>query len=982
MSGSEVTLPPHSPRIPGNIAPPDFSGTLERLADETQVGRGPGGAWSVTKDTAGVGAAPSQQGLGGTYGKTAVLTTDPEVPTPAGGLPSDAWALATGLVGFFFGTPFPPDISGGNVGIDEELEFSGAGDEDELPVGHSEDPYVAPSGPKGVGKPPLGGTEEPSEVVNPAVYDWVDEVLGSFPMTPNTLSPEQTALLNQMQSDDPAKIYTALLSFADLDSLGLTQAEKDAVIAQLTQLSQVIANANAAGGSLVLKLTVPELVAAFLAGGLDYNDDTTVSQDHKDLFNSIMRSIGQGLAALNYESLVGIQEPSREYVDLTSGNPAQISTLLASLLGTTALPQGMTQEELYSLVKGLADLLSTLPHDALSSPDPTIIQQKLADLVQSLVDSGKIPQSLADLFTSSLLPGLSQQLAQINEAKLFQDLSSGDPAITEAALIELSGVNSDPSLTQSERAAVMDYLKAMTVALCFMAQIRCLLTTLENQFSQELAAAKMATIADQLQQAQAYFLNQVEEISTSSLSQLHGIHTAKIMKYLMPIIAIAVAIMSIILIVVSIVATVVTAGAASGAILGSAVVVGKLIALTVALAVTTVALAVTIADAACQWSKSKGLFEMIAASANVDDPAAVAAIGAAFEMAIMIFTAIVTLGVAGIVGAVKMAAYAVQMTIKQAIMSLLRALGDAILKESVKATIKATLFGSVQATAISTAFIGVAMTGLMPILIKGLTEALKAMGADDKTAAIIATILAMVLSLGFMLLTGGKGARGAAKTGATNVGAALDSGFQSAKASMVNLKEAIINFGEKLVTILKSGAKGIGNTVSDAIEQLLKRLQDFAKGVAENLVKTLKNVRASAGEAAEAIGSAKGLGAKLRALLDSDAFKSGVNVSTELLAFVELVLRCTALGIQARASYTQARMKASLAELREEQAEIESMIVLLAQLEGADQTETIDRLGECSQERSENWLKLVQLVSSFTEGASQSLTGLTTQGAA
>jgi len=994
MTGADPVIPPLSgPNVDkSDLATP--GGPLENYIwrpDALQVTMGPGGRTDILQKTD-AGIPPSQQGVGGTLGKHLVLTNEPTLDEPAfPGLSNWSLQLGASFVHIFVGIPFMAEGEpGADIALREELQFVAAGTEEEVPVGGAG--YVGVSEPEDGGGPPL----PPDTAFN----EWVNNFWAGVPTDPAILPPEVGIFIDQMQSDRPEDIYEALFEMADLDSMNLTPAQKTAIIKQLKQLANVIANANAAGGSVVLNLTIPELVTAFLIGGLDYPDDPSISDADKELFTQVLLNVGKGLGAINFESLVGMQAPSQEYQDLTSGDIVRLSTLLSSLIGTTTLPEGLSQEEFNILIKELARELAALSPEELSellSADPATVSQLLSKILNSLAAEGKISPATAELFSTELLPVLSGQIAQISEMKLRQDVRSGDFETTFNALDILTGASSDPNLTPTEKQLVIDYLKALTIALCFMAQIRCLISQLENQFSQELAAAKMSTLADQVSKALELFQTKVNELELSTIKQLKAIRLQKIMKFLMPIVAIAIALLSVIAIIFAISSVVTGPGGVSAAIATTAA-IAKLVALVVAAAVTTVVLVVTVADAACQWSKSKGLFEMLGNLMGVEDPAAIAAIGMAFEIVTMIIVAACTLGAAGIaMGAAKATEAGVKAAIKTGmkiikdiIKGIVKSLTEAA-KKGVRAflhTLRMTLMGSAHAATLTTVFLGTIISGVTPIAIKGLTELLKLMGADDQAAAIAAVIIIIMITLASMVLmyTGISGL----VSGVKKAAGAVRGAAESVQSSIDSMKNSLYRLVNRLQTLLKTGLTSPKASIDTLLKQLVELLLAFAKRVGKNLAQTLKNISprpaAGFGKMPDVF---KDLDPKFifnRLLVAlKDAFSDGKAVTQNIIRFLTLLtdcLRIASLAIQAKASRIQAEHQEELAEIKEDIAALEAMLVFLTQLQGIDQTQTIDNIMECSKEASDNWLKLIQMVGSFVDSASQNLSSLTSTGAA
>jgi len=970
MSGSDLTTPPPSPKQSSNIVPPDYSSELSNAPDITLVKLGAGGYWDVI-DTTIAGLPPSQQGLPGNLGKRAVFTNDPHLDEPDfAGLGLWSLQLANTLLHITLGYPLlsTEQLLQGGEGFEfaEELQYLAAAIQE-----------YEQEGVEGELPPPTDLPPETQSVLD----QWLSQIQGSAPTGLNNLPDDVAQLLSNIKSTDPNTVFEVLASLADLDSLNLSPEDLALVKSQLYSLAEILANANELGGSIILNLTIPELLGIVLINTLDYTDDASLSTEQKDAISLALMNIGQRLASANFESLVTTQEPSQEYLDLQSGDPARLGTLFGSIVQMIGLPEGISNEEFTAIINGLAQGVAgtTSAQDlaALFSVQDGEIQAFLEKILNEMVERGEIPETVAALFLENVLPAMSHEISRINETALKQAIRGMDPDAIENALAVLAGIHSGPPMNENEQRIVMGYLKALTLALSFMAQIRAIVTQLETGYTQDLAEAKLCQLADEVTYAKENFIKGIEEIHVSYTDAIKQARKARRLKRWMPLIGIVLAIVSLVIIVASIVATVLSAGAASPLIAGAIAITGKLVALMVGLACTVVVLALTLADAICTWATGKGMWDRMTENAATNS-----AIAAGIQIIIMLIAAVVTFGATigvAIASAVKTMAEAatkagIEVTLKTILKMILFMLKESrvLVTEALK---ELTTRSSVAFITILGAVAGAAIAGLTPYLIIGMTEFLKLLGVPDEKAAlgaaIFAIIIAIIAMVGMAVATGSAGS--ALKS--------LQAGFKSLRAQSLG---SIIS---QIANSAKTAAAGAWQNIRQAIRTIQETVEKFVR----NLLRMLRNLP----KAAEAVTGMPAALRNLRAKMIFEKILQALKQAIESLkttakdpfAYIQLLdltadaLRIGTTAYQAKTSLVHYKLQLKLAGLEEELAALEAVLIFFSQLEGIDQSTTIENILQDSDAAAENWTNLVTLIGSFIRDASARIGELTTKGA-
>jgi hypothetical protein len=97
---------------------------------------------------------------------------------------------------------------------------------------------------------------------------------------------------------------------------------------------------------------------------------------------------------------------------------------------------------------------------------------------------------------------------------------------------------------------------------------------------------------------------------------------------------------------------------------------------------------------------------------------------------------------------------------------------------------------------------------------------------------------------------------------------------------------------------------------------------------------------------------------------------------TDLLKIVQMALQITAAAEQYKAAQTQIYFDELLAGLAQETAVLQAMTQFFANLSGLDQNKTISMIMDSAKESYENWVKILELVSSFITDAGERVSDL------
>jgi hypothetical protein len=914
--------------------------------------------------------APSQQGISQRQ-TTTVLTGEPLLEDIQRSLVTQQSIATAGAVSYvltgLLSTLLPAQSKEGADASKEALEFVRSGlkkyQEEEGTSGESV------------------GTSETEVPMTAGLFDPVAEATRALQKIvsqgPSTISNESAAIRNGMSSQDNKQVEKTLLGMAGLDTL--TESQRAFVKNRISKLAELIANNNKIGGSALMKFGISELIMLLMSRGIDLDTDASLSQDQKDTLLQVLKQISDSISAANLDFMTKTQQSSQEYSDLASGDPKRLKTLLANLLRTISLPTGTNKEALSAVASLLAEKLihkkKTDDEKALSSPDEKEVSDELKAALEELVASGAISPEIKQAFMQYVLPVLGREIAAINSQSLKNDLKSSDAGTIEKSLRKLSGFDKTQE-TPVVQKVLVDYLKAMTMALAFMAQIRSLISRLESAFTSELSKAKLEGISSQVQASLEKYQKELETISKTYKDQVEGIEKAKLMKIFMPLIAVILAIVAVIVSAVSLFGAAFTGGASAVGGAFAVTAIAKLIAACVAFSVSVAACVLTIIDSGCQWGKGKSVAQLICDAAGISDPATVAAISWTINIAVILITAVATCGI-GIPAALGNAGALISSALGKTIGETVRA----ILQEVIQNLLKRQLLKMIISALIGTFFSSGLVTQGLVAMIKAFQKV--AGTQNEELANILGTILTIVVMLAAMFF-GGKITGGSWKE---YIGKIL--------AQFKSFGRGIGNFFSKNIGGLKSFFKQCTEIgAKAAFEELFSRMKEALKRIFDGIADALKDLKPSETQkAVNIVQSTTEVAAEAsssvveKTLLQLIQRLQKINVSPTILETMKVVatlLQITTSVIRAISAKQGQDNKTALAALERDAGAAEALSSFLSMMSkgpGLDLEETVRKINQGSKEMAETWEQFVNFVAGLIASASERVSDLTTRGA-
>ncbi len=754
-----------------------------------------------------------------------------------------------------------------------------------------------------------------------------------------TMSEKSEAILKGFSSTNSQKVTEILIQESGFID---TKHISPALLNEFQRLGAMIAEVNSSGENSILNIAVPELLHLSFLKSLDLSQNPTLNREQKELLSKALYTAAQKISSANLEKITTRESADPEYTRLTSGNEEEVSAVINSFIEGIDL-SGLTETEQAALQALTISLASkSFAPDVkmrLLSNDPIVVQNAL-----EIILGGSF--ALSPFFMQTLLPAIASGMGGLNEVELQKMLKSSSPESIELALGVLSGVATSTTMEPQAKKIVLDYLKVLTDALVFMAQIRSLITRLEGAFTQAIAAAKTASISEQIKNAMELYLMKADEVNQKYIENAKKIEKAKLLKIFMPIIAILLLVVAIIMIVVSLVGTVATGGAS---LVGLAL-VAKIIALVVALVVTSAVLIYTVVDAISTWSTGKGILER----AFADEPESKrSALIMAVNLAITIGTAVLTFGVA--IGT------AIAMSVVQGINASLKATIQIAL-QLMKAAMKELFTGALAAQMIGLAMGALFSSGfIQEVFIK----MFKAMGAGDEAA----TIMTMVLMILIMLATVIAGAGGtllstlsSAVSGVKMVGTAITTAIKDM------LTQGFATVAKNILQKIKDMIKEFISTIQKKIGELLD-LKIFSKskkafdGIASTSKAGAQTAMGAGPTATERM---------LKRLIDY--LKEHAMMPVNALKFITAALQVASQAVTADAARTRAGINKALAALERESIALEAVTAFLQSTGAISSKSTLHSLSESSKKMFDDWQSLCTLIAGFIMSISQSTT--------
>lgn len=787
---------------PGTPGAGGYTEHLTEMAGETQVTQGAGGITVTQPRDSLLPPAPSQEGVGGSSHPVDVRTSDPIIVpgTTVQGTRQADLQLGAALVALVTST-FVPPTSSPHAG--EDLEFIR-----DLETLTEE------------GEPVLSTEMEPGAVLfkqlqeghgaevpegPAATFDrWLEELQASIFQPLPQLTDEQKELLTHMQSTDKAVILTTLLSLANLDAVSMTDTERTDIEEKLSTLSELIANANEEGGFPFMNIGIPFFIQKGLRILLEtpYTPPEDPEAPPLSAYDQVLENISTALADGKMAELTSEETPDPAFTALFSGDDHQVEQQMLDLLQQAHLletpPEGITKEEIQSIVHSLGEKLAARTHEGTDGDFRSIDQETLSRAVIELMEELGVPPTLISVFQTAIVPALVEEMVVINTVQMHKQLYSADVEKVQAALENLSGIGRS-SMPPADRAVSMDYLKALAMALAFMAQIRGLITRLEGMLTDALSHAKLQDIAGQMAMSAKLLETKLTEAVKSWETQQSQLLTAKILRILMPILSFLIALVSLVLLLLSAVSGGATAPLAIALLVG-------------AIALSSAMTVFTFVDMVVSLSTQKSCFEHLFEALKIEDEFTKGAIETGIQVAMAVLIAILTLGTGLIVAIAQIAKTVVSKGLEVLSKEGMKEILKEVLKQLVKA-LKSTIGKIFLSSMIGMLFSG----GLVPQLF---IKLFKALGCDDTTAMILASICTLLAMLTSMLALLGP----------------------SIKSTLNKIKNLVKN-------IFKSGAE----KASDAVKQAA----EVAKKAAENVTKAASQATKAAADAAKATAAAE-----------------------------------------------------------------------------------------------------------------------------
>ncbi len=801
----------------------------------------------------------------------------------------------------------------------------------------------------------------------------------------------------KMSSQNPDDVNAAILQLADLSNL--TPDQQTFITGELSQLSSSIASSIASGGSasFFIRLGVPELLTLQFATALGLTSGTTMSSDNQTLLLGVLTQLANKLSDVNFKVATGTPNPSPEYQQLTSQDPAQVTSLLTSIFNSVQLPEGsMTDTEKSALLSALVTEFTsggTLPTE-LSSSNEEVVSNYLSQLIEKLGTEGKLSPSDAATLAQSLylIPALASQIASINQTQCINDLYSSDPTVISSALHNLGNVSNPPSdedvknlppdqvLQKMGQSLVMgSYLNALVKALAFLAQIRALINQLEGTYSQELANAKLSNIADQVQTALAKYQEEIDKIKSDYSANLKAIQKQKLMKWLMPFITILV---TVIMTIVSVLLTICSGGILSGLMFGlTGMIVAKIIVAAVMITVAIAMAVLSIVDAARSIKGDTEIWtaaaqSLLSACKMKNQPQWLQSlISAVLQTVIAVFIALFTLG-AGIGASLAMISESVG---KMALVDMTE-----VLKQVLNS------LGSVTVQLVMMCVITPIMSS--GVLNQAILEILKACGShNDKTNAIITMIISIITMIAIMLIgVKVQGSINSAIKGTASQAAPEAAEQVAAKAAD---KESILTSFKNTMKQCASEIGAAASAAGQSIDGLLKAPADAIKQLLQAILQSLRALPKEALDATQKIlkqlwdmfyNLLKSIGKAFAGCIPfSKAQISEVPVSiAQTLQYLTQFLQIATHLYEAVTDFELAKIYKELADLNKKVAALESSAEFLQMMSSGalDSNTLLKDLAEDAKGRADDWTKLVNMVASYITDASKDFSQLIAKG--
>jgi hypothetical protein len=969
------TEPPIPRGIPGSYNNPQE--ILDRRIKQAKTIPGAGGAMvSQPLDTMFIPPKSKEK----TQPSHDPLSFAPRLP-PAALTTETARLQAEVLIGFVADTFLDLDLTPSNKSIPpEELPFDPEMEDDEIPPSPDATPgAITPETTVGAtsgtetGKVDSPPTQEKPMTPAMAFQQWLDGITKDLASPLQQLTTEQRQLLETMQSSDPKILYTCLLSLAKLDTLTLTDKEKTALESHLTNVSEQIAKANEEGGFPFMESGMPGIVKQSLT--LLFKDGVTPSS----ALDTVLTNISNSIADVNMAKTTAEQPSIPAFDDIFGGDKQKIEAQLRTLLTKAgifkAIPAGLTQEQLDSILRSLSETIATKSHKQLLSLQ-SIDSETLSEEISKILVSLGLPTELLAIMQTAVIPALAEELSGINTLQMHKQLYSSDPSKVQQALEELSGIHKDKTLDAPTKSFCMNYLTALTAALVFMAQIRGLISKLEGMLTDALSKAKLANTAAQLALSAKLLDSKLTEAIKTLETQNTSIDTSRIMKVLMPLLAVFIALIALVMIIGSL-------GTATGPAL--CMLIGALV-------MAAVTLAYAVADMISSFSSGKSLFEHLFEALKIDDPTTRMIIQTLVNVFIAVIITVCTFG-AGValiaVQTLKAAADIAAKTTMEVIKNVLKAVVEGV-KKALIALLKDAGGKMLLGGLVASSFSG-------GLLTDALYKALKKIpGLSDLAAQIIAAVISLIVMLTAMLtilaaipkLLGKmleKFVEGPAKLAAEQAKKGLEAAQEALKKANEALAKATtegatdatkaalqqtVTAAEEGVNAAKEGLKVAEEALTAAQNRLKDLMGELKPKAGEKAGVASTGSGAAVGDQAET--ASKAVKSWVERLMDALKGGKGSDILKILKVFTELLTIATSI-VKAVSSFIMADLKTQTAVLAHKSGDIEALFEKLKSMQDIGIGDFVKKLLEDGKNMQQIWNDLITIVQGFINDASKRL---------
>jgi hypothetical protein len=697
--------------------------------------------------------------------------------------------------------------------------------------------------------------------------------------------------ISGLSSSNKDDVYNAMLSFTDINNnKSLSDDQKTEFTALLKQLSENIASQTQNSGKPDPALT--SFDSTTLTTYLSQHIDTSqLSDKDQQAFQGILGNAGSDIASLNSASGV---PPALDAImtGMQSTNVQDVETSMQTML----LAQGITQAQINSIASDLTTLATNIAQkngsggSGLDITDAASMQTALIALL------GTTP---TDPVLIAAIGGLSSAYAAENTAYYTALAQSTNQSVVLDALVHLSNINNNPNLTPDEKAAAINYLKAMAAALAFMATIRATVARLDAELRQEETQGKLSTIKDQTASAKQAYTSGLLKLQNQLKQTMDALAMQALMKWLGPFIAVLLAIIAILVMCIP------EVGEEIGPII-----IGIMIAFIVCMTVLVIV------------DMETGCLKELGKKMGIPDGPGQDAISFAIQAIMLALMCVVTFGLASPAVAAMVAAEGAEIgaevsaeVVSEAVEQVTEQLLTQVMKKTINLAIQeavSALFGS----------------GLVTDSYKAIAKASGMSDDDQAKFSMILTMVTMVVAMAaaYKCCAGlaTEEATGAVKT---MVKTAVEEAEESATTAAATAGKTV-RFADEAEVNLETDVKNVGDDAADAA--------DDAKTANVNLDAT----PGSAGDVdtTSFLNTMKRLSKKLAEMLKPDT--SPIAVIMSLLKLVETGTSAGASIMQGISQLNQADMSRTQAAMEVANSHAEAMMQELGQLvQGFDMTQ-------------------------------------------